>query len=156
MNIGDRLRGLRNTRGLTLNEVAEKADCSAILIRKIEAGYSPNVATLKMILEVYDTTLGEFFNAIPKTVRKEDREVFDRLQFILDEARLPNADEKQKSRAKSISENVEEFYNGAITHNRPPSKRAKRSQQKGKENPAISRKKHGKFMAIIENEPKAG
>ena len=58
--VGQRLRDLRATRGLSLRALAEASGVTASALSQIENGKnSPSVSTLKKILTALGTTLGE-------------------------------------------------------------------------------------------------
>jgi DNA-binding XRE family transcriptional regulator/quercetin dioxygenase-like cupin family protein len=60
--LGERLRELRTSRGLTLRALAETSGVTASGLSQIENGKnSPSVSTLKKILAAMGTTLGQFF-----------------------------------------------------------------------------------------------
>lgn len=69
-----RIRELRTERGLTLQNVAERAGFSKGLLSKIETGVvSPPIATLAKLAEVFDVPIGEFFDMPPDS---GDAEIF--------------------------------------------------------------------------------
>jgi len=62
MRISSKVRHARRLRGLTLKEVAEKADCSESLLSKIENGRaSPSLKMLQRLAEALGLTVGQFF-----------------------------------------------------------------------------------------------
>ncbi|MBF8983946.1 helix-turn-helix transcriptional regulator [Lutibacter sp. B2] len=68
MDIGSKLKSLRNLNGLTQEELATRADLTKGFISQIERDLtSPSIATLVDILEVLGTNIQEFFNESEKT-----------------------------------------------------------------------------------------
>ena len=62
MEIGNRIRELRNTQGLTQEELADRAELTKGYISQLERDMtSPSIATLEDILQCLGTSLGEFF-----------------------------------------------------------------------------------------------
>lgn len=62
MDIGQRLKTLRQIKGLTQEELAERTDLSKGYISQIESGYaSPSMDTFLSILEVMNTNPSTFF-----------------------------------------------------------------------------------------------
>ncbi|MYV99145.1 cupin domain-containing protein [Streptomyces sp. SID3343] len=60
--LGDRLRELRQHRGMTLRELAARAHVSAGLLSQIENGYTdPSVATLRKLAGVFDAEISTLF-----------------------------------------------------------------------------------------------
>ena len=71
MDIGDKLRQLRQTRGLTQEELADRCELSKGFISQVERDLaSPSIATLTDMLECLGSSLPAFFNekAAEKTV----------------------------------------------------------------------------------------
>ncbi|GAB4188675.1 MAG: XRE family transcriptional regulator [Calditrichia bacterium] len=65
MEIGQKIRRLRKLRGLTIEDVAEKADLTKGFISQLERDLSiPTVTTLKQILDVLGVSLSAFFSDI--------------------------------------------------------------------------------------------
>ena len=102
MDIGDRIRRLRKTNGLTLQELADRSELTKGFLSQVERNLtSPSIATLIDILEALGTTPAEFF--------REDREeqiVFTSRDFFVKEEEdygvtfiVPNA---QKNRMEPI------------------------------------------------------
>ncbi|MFI0424473.1 cupin domain-containing protein [Spongiactinospora sp. 9N601] len=61
--LGDRLRELRQRRGLTLRELAGQAHVSAALLSQIENGNAdPSVATLRKLAKVFDADISSLFS----------------------------------------------------------------------------------------------
>ena len=62
MNIGQKLKELRVLKGLTQEELADRAELSKGFISQLERDLtSPSIATLTDILQCLGTTLNEFF-----------------------------------------------------------------------------------------------
>ncbi|PNV62290.1 Cro/Cl family transcriptional regulator [Clostridium sp. chh4-2] len=63
MDIGAKVKELRTLKGLTQEELADRAELSKGFISQLERDLtSPSIATLMDILQCLGTTLGEFFN----------------------------------------------------------------------------------------------
>ncbi len=61
MNIGAKLKELRTLKGLTQEELADRAELSKGFISQLERDLtSPSIATLMDILQCLGTTIGEF------------------------------------------------------------------------------------------------
>lgn len=96
MSIGARLKELRILKGLTQEELADRAELSKGFISQVERDLtSPSIATLTDILQCLGTTLGSFFNEEPEEqivfgkddyFVKEDAELKNEIQWI-----IPNA-----------------------------------------------------------------
>lgn len=66
MSIGGKLKELRILKGLTQEELADRAELSKGFISQVERDLtSPSIATLMDILQCLGTTIGEFFNEAP-------------------------------------------------------------------------------------------
>lgn len=63
MDIGSKLKELRVLKGLTQEELADRAELSKGFISQLERNLtSPSIATLMDILQCLGTTIGDFFN----------------------------------------------------------------------------------------------
>ena len=63
MDIGNKLKQLRIPKGLTQEELADRAELSKGYISQLERDLtSPSIATLMDILQCLGTSIGEFFN----------------------------------------------------------------------------------------------
>mgnify|MGYP000190523044 CR=1 FL=1 len=79
MSIGGKLKELRILKGLTQEELADRAELSKGFISQVERDLtSPSIATLMDILQCLGTTIGEFFNEAP-----EEQIVFEKKSTIL-------------------------------------------------------------------------
>lgn len=84
---GPLLRAIRNTRHLTIKEVAAKAGVSSSLLSQIERNrISPSLDTLLHILEVYGVPPHKFFkdyetDSTVEIIRKNDRKIYQRKGF---------------------------------------------------------------------------
>ena len=68
MSIGGKLKELRILKGLTQEELADRAELSKGFISQVERDLtSPSIATLMDILQCLGTTIGEFFNEARKS-----------------------------------------------------------------------------------------
>ena len=62
MDIGNRIRELRKTQGLTQEELADRAELTKGYISQLERDMtSPSISTLEDILQCLGTSLSEFF-----------------------------------------------------------------------------------------------
>ena len=96
MKIGNRLKELRIQKGLTQEELADRAELSKGFISQLERNLtSPSIATLLDILQCLGTTIGEFFNESPEEqivfgksdyFEKLDTELKNEIKWI-----IPNA-----------------------------------------------------------------
>ena len=96
MDIGLKLKELRILKGLTKEELADRAELSKGFISQLERNLtSPSIATLMDILQCLGTTLGEFFNESPEEqivfgkadyFEKQDQELKNEIKWI-----IPNA-----------------------------------------------------------------
>ncbi|MBQ9157081.1 MAG: helix-turn-helix domain-containing protein [Eubacterium sp.] len=96
MDIGNRIRELRKTQGLTQEELADRAELTKGFISQLERDMtSPSIATLEDILQCLGTTLSEFFREDKEEqivfteedyFEKEDREYGNQITWI-----IPNA-----------------------------------------------------------------
>ena len=78
MDIGLKLKELRILKGLTQEELADRAELAKGFISQLERNLtSPSIATLTDILQCLGTTLGEFFNETP-----EEQIVFGRADYF--------------------------------------------------------------------------
>lgn len=104
MDIGAKLKELRTLKGLTQEELADRAELSKGFISQLERDLtSPSIATLMDILQCLGTSIGEFFNEVPEEqivfgpndyFTKEDTELNNEIKWI-----IPNA---QKNRMEPI------------------------------------------------------
>lgn len=96
MKIGTKLKELRVLKGLTQEELADRAELSKGFISQLERDLtSPSIATLIDILQCLGTSIGEFFNETPEEqivfgkndfFEKQDPELFNTIKWI-----IPNA-----------------------------------------------------------------
>ncbi|MBP3927696.1 MAG: helix-turn-helix domain-containing protein [Clostridium sp.] len=96
MSIGGRLKELRVLKGLTQEELADRAELSKGFISQVERDLtSPSIATLIDILQCLGTTIGEFFTEATEEqivfgkndyFVKQDKELLNEIQWI-----IPNA-----------------------------------------------------------------
>ncbi len=78
MQIGNRLRELRILKGLTQEELADRAELSKGFISQVERDLtSPSIATLMDILQCLGTSVSEFFSEAP-----EEQIVFGRQDYF--------------------------------------------------------------------------
>lgn len=99
MEIGSKLKELRVLKGLTQEELADRAELSKGFISQLERDLtSPSIATLMDILQCLGTTIGEFFNETPDEqvvfgkqdyFEKIDTDLNNEIKWI-----IPNAQKK--------------------------------------------------------------
>ena len=104
MEIGSKLKELRVLKGLTQEELADRAELSKGFISQLERDLtSPSIATLMDILQCLGTTISEFFNETPDEqvvfgkqdyFEKIDTDLNNEIKWI-----IPNA---QKNRMEPI------------------------------------------------------
>lgn len=104
MDIGQKIKQLRILKGLTQEELADRAELSKGFISQLERDLtSPSIATLMDILQCLGTTVGEFFNETKEEqvvfshedyFEKTDTELLNTIEWI-----IPNA---QKNRMEPI------------------------------------------------------
>ena len=104
MDIGRKIRDMRIQKGLTQEELADRAELTKGFISQLERNLtSPSIATLTDILQCLGTNLGDFFDekeeeqvvfAKSDYFEKVDTELANRIQWI-----IPNA---QKNRMEPI------------------------------------------------------
>ena len=69
MQIGQKLKDLRVLKGLTQEELANRAELSKSFISQVERDLtSPSIATLVDILQCLGTNISDFFNFCPSFV----------------------------------------------------------------------------------------
>ena len=96
MDLGNKIKELRNKKGLTQEELADRCELSKGFISQLERDLtSPSIATLLDILQCLGTTIGEFFNESPEEqivfgksdyFEKLDTELKNEIKWI-----IPNA-----------------------------------------------------------------
>lgn len=104
MDIGSKLKELRVLKGLTQEELADRAELSKGFISQLERDLtSPSISTLMDILQCLGTSIGEFFNETPEEqivfgkgdyFEKHDAELNNVVKWI-----IPNA---QKNKMEPI------------------------------------------------------
>lgn len=81
MDIGSKIKRLRQANGLTLEELANRSELTKGFLSQLERDLtSPSVTTLEDILEALGTTLQEFFSEKPA-----EQIVFKRSDFFINE-----------------------------------------------------------------------
>ena len=93
MDIGAKLKELRVLKGLTQEELADRAELSKGFISQVERDLtSPSIATLLDILQCLGTTVGDFFNESSEEqivfgkadyFEKDDPEYKNHIQWLL-------------------------------------------------------------------------
>lgn len=67
MDIGKRIRNLRQAKGLNVTQLAKKAYISQTYLSDIETGRTaPSLDKLNIICEALDISLGQFFGDVPE------------------------------------------------------------------------------------------
>ena len=78
MNLGKKIKQMRNQKGLTQEELADRCELTKGYISQLENNLnSPSIATLTDILSALGSDLSEFFRE-----EKEDKVVFTKNEFI--------------------------------------------------------------------------
>lgn len=81
MNIGNKLKELRISNDLTLQELASRSELTKGFLSQVERNLtSPSISTLEDILEALGTNLSEFFQT-----ENEEQIVFHTQDFFVDE-----------------------------------------------------------------------
>ena len=63
LSAGERLKQLRQSRGLSIRALARRCGISHVSISLIERGrHSPSISSLKSVLDALETTLSAFFS----------------------------------------------------------------------------------------------
>lgn len=78
VDVGERLRGLRSLRRMTLREVAERAGLSESFISQVERGRaSASIASLRRIADALGVAVSDLFSPLeprlPRVLRRDDR-----------------------------------------------------------------------------------
>lgn len=77
IELGERLRGMRTTRRLSLRHVAERSGLTASFISQVERGRaSPSIASLGRLAAVLEVSVAKLFEPAPRTgrlVRRDER-----------------------------------------------------------------------------------
>lgn len=82
MSIGEKIKNMRLTQGLTQEELADRCELSKSFISLLERDLtSPSIATLSDILDVFNTTLEVFFSQ-----KKTEQFVFKKEDVFVKEA----------------------------------------------------------------------
>ena len=82
VDLGKRLRAIRNQKKITLRHLSERSKCSINYLSQVERGLnSPTIETLMKITEALDVKLNDLFSEnqvddLPKVVRKAERKSF--------------------------------------------------------------------------------
>ena len=98
MELGEKIKELRNKQGLTQEELADRAELSKGFISQLERDKtSPSIATLEDLLQCLGTTLGEFF----MEEQEEEQIVFTEEDFFV------KKDEEYKNQIKWIIPNAQ-------------------------------------------------
>jgi len=85
MDIGSKLKKVREAKGLSQKQVALSIDMDPSQYSKIEKGKTdPSISTIDKITKALGVTLAEFFNAddIFKEVNSADKTIMEKLRLI--------------------------------------------------------------------------
>lgn len=111
VEIAQRIRGLRERRGLSQRALAAKAGLDSAAISRIEAGQAPSFSTLHKLAEAFDISVSSLVEPDPINVKILDRvsALGDRQkQYVMllleDLADLSIAHEKVSVYGKALSE----------------------------------------------------
>ena len=118
MDIGAKIKQMRNQKGLTQEELADRCELTKGYISQLENNLnSPSIATLTDILSALGSNLSEFFNEEP-----EEKVVFSREEFIEKDADgvlwnwlIPNA-QKNMMEPVLVELNEDASTSGDIPH----------------------------------------
>lgn len=100
MEIGEKLKRLRLSRGFTQEELAERADLTKGFISLLERDKtSPSIATLEQILDVLGVSLRQFFSEeAPSKVaftRKDRVPLYDEPEGVKTQLLIPGVEDKK-------------------------------------------------------------
>lgn len=85
MDIGQRIRELRKSKGLTITALASQIEISREFMSSLENNrYIPTLPTLEKICEAFNITLSDFFNegTEPVTLTPEVKELLDSVKNL--------------------------------------------------------------------------
>jgi transcriptional regulator with XRE-family HTH domain len=104
--IGDRLRRLRTERGLTQEQLAERAGVSVDIVKKLEQGKrdSARLTTLAALADALDVGLAELTDKRPRLDGGSDRLVLGLRDVLLDPDLLPGIDADDSGDATPLPE----------------------------------------------------
>ena len=89
MDIGERIKSLRNERGLTQEELAEMLEVSPTHVKHIESGHrKPSIEILFEITKILNISLDGVVFSKNESARTDTRKKVDRLLDVSDEASL--------------------------------------------------------------------
>jgi transcriptional regulator with XRE-family HTH domain len=81
--LGERIRTLRNQRGLSQEQLALKADLTPSFIGQIERGLkSPTITSIEKIVNALDVKFEDVFN-FDVPVSKKDTSIIEKIEFLL-------------------------------------------------------------------------
>ncbi len=106
IEIGKKLRELRESKGLTLRELSNRAKCTSSLLSQIENGKTePSISTLKKIADALGVNIVDFFME-----DFEDEDVITRKKDRID-IQLKRWDAKIQSLVKNVrNKKMQPFY----------------------------------------------
>jgi len=81
--LGERIRALRNQRGLSQEQLALKADLTPSFIGQIERGLkSPTITSIEKIVNALDVKFEDIFN-FDVPMLKKDTSIIEKIEFLL-------------------------------------------------------------------------
>nr|WP_304220277.1 helix-turn-helix transcriptional regulator [Fredinandcohnia onubensis] len=96
-NIGDRLKQIREEKGISANALEKLSGVNRATINRIEANkHSPSIGTLLKICDALDITIIQFFN--------ESEDIFSDMNNLIDTAKKLSPKQRQK-----ITEMIKSF-----------------------------------------------
>lgn len=96
MNLGDRLRQLRQAKNLTQPELAEAMGIEQSYLSKLENGKSlPSADMLARILDVFGLEIGDLVDDLDQGVRNQLRQIPDVAQHFAEQKRLMIGDRRR-------------------------------------------------------------
>lgn len=88
-NLGDRLRSLRQARGLTTQQLADKVAVSQSYISRFENNRAvPDIELLEKILQALDSDLSSFFSLDEDEVSPDLIQLIETIKSLTPEARI--------------------------------------------------------------------
>lgn len=106
VDIGRKLRELRESRGMTIREISHKAGCTSSFISQIEKGKTePSISMLKRIADALNVNIVDFF-----MTNLEDEDIVTKKEERVD-IQLKRWDAKIQSLVKNVSnKRMQPFY----------------------------------------------
>jgi transcriptional regulator with XRE-family HTH domain len=99
--IGDRIRLIRTERGLSIEELAEKADVNTTNLGRIERGETiPKLDSIEKIINALDITFEELFKHIQTTTETTNGENDNNIALLIN--RLNNLNPSEQKEVLSL------------------------------------------------------